>query len=102
VIASASQNNFDFLKTLGADVVLNYSDEDVSEQIKLATGKLLAFGLDTIAKDDSFVKSVRSFGKDGGKLIPLLPLPAGTSDWRKDVTVQRTPFLLSWNQGYVI
>jgi NADPH:quinone reductase-like Zn-dependent oxidoreductase len=95
VIATASPKNFDFLKTLGADVVVNYNDGEVSEQIKLTTGDSLAFGIDTIAKDDSFEKSVRSFGKDGGKLIPLLPPPAGASDWRKEVTVQRKPFLLN-------
>jgi NADPH:quinone reductase-like Zn-dependent oxidoreductase len=88
VIATAAPKNFDFLKTLGADVVLDYNDADVSEKIKLATSDSLAFGLDTITKDDSFEKSVKSFGKNGGKLIPLLYPPVDARKWRKDVIVQ--------------
>lgn len=41
VIATASRHNFDYVKSIGADFVVDYNDDTVVEEIvKLSEGKL--------------------------------------------------------------
>jgi NADPH:quinone reductase-like Zn-dependent oxidoreductase len=88
VIATASPKNNELVKSLGADVVFDYNDTDVAMKCREATEDSIALGVDTIAEGDSFENCIRSFGKDGGKLITLLPPPRSASGWRKDVSLQ--------------
>ncbi|KAI5951157.1 hypothetical protein KGF54_004231 [Candida jiufengensis] len=56
VIATASPKNHEFLKSLGADYVLDYNDSQVSQEIKEVAKDKLKFALDTIAQPETFQK----------------------------------------------
>jgi NADPH:quinone reductase-like Zn-dependent oxidoreductase len=89
VIATASPNNFEMLKLLGADVVINYRDPDVSEQIRHVTGDELGLGLDTVSIGGAVETAIKSFGKNGGKLVILKPVTEGLNELRPDVHIER-------------
>ena len=72
VATTASPNKHTLVKSLGAEVVFDYRDEDVSEKLKSATNGKIVYGLDTIALSDSTAKCQNAFGDDGGHLILLL------------------------------
>jgi NADPH:quinone reductase-like Zn-dependent oxidoreductase len=90
VVTTASPKNFALLKSLGADVVFDYHDRDVSQKIKLATGDDLSFGLDTISDSNTIGHAVNSFGKNGGELVVLLPVK-DLEQLRPDVQIKGKP-----------
>lgn len=49
VVATASAKNFEYLKSLGADVVVDYNDKNVVAQIRLLCGENIKWALDTVA-----------------------------------------------------
>lgn len=89
VIATASAKNFEFVKSIGGSVVLDYHDEDIGEQLVEEVKKLaLEFGgefkehfvgaLDAIAEDGdktwkACAQVVRKLG--GGKVVTFWPMP---------------------------
>lgn len=89
VVTTASPKNFDLVKSLGADVVFDYRDRDVSAKIREATGDSLEYGLDTISEEKTQHASVNAFGKQGGKLIVILGVRDSAARLRSDVRVQR-------------
>ena len=54
VIVAASKRNSDFLTSLGADAVVDYSDSDAVAQIKKIGAGKIHYGLDTIAFETTF------------------------------------------------
>lgn len=54
VITTASPQNHEFLKSLGADHVFNYKDADVVDQIKKVGNNKIFYGLDTIGSKETF------------------------------------------------
>ncbi|CAH2351804.1 uncharacterized protein CLIB1423_04S06348 [[Candida] railenensis] len=54
VIAAASKRNSDFLTSLGADFVVDYSDADAVAQIKKIGAGKIHYGLDTISYKTTF------------------------------------------------
>jgi NADPH:quinone reductase-like Zn-dependent oxidoreductase len=88
VIATASLKNAELVKSSGADVVLNYRDADVVEQIKAATDGGVAYGVDTVALEDTQLASVRAFGPKGGELLVTLWIDEGAAKLRGDVQVK--------------
>ncbi|KAF4960167.1 hypothetical protein FGADI_1186 [Fusarium gaditjirri] len=75
VIAVASSKNHDLLKRLGAEVTVDYHDEDWVEHVKEITGGKLRYALDNIADGGSPKKVVRCLAHSAGsQLIALSPL----------------------------
>jgi len=72
VITTASPKNHELLRSLGADEVFDYRDEQVVDKIKKATNNELEYGLDCISEKGSVELSANSFGSKGGHLILLL------------------------------
>ncbi|KAK6199177.1 zinc-binding oxidoreductase [Scheffersomyces amazonensis] len=54
VITTSSPKNFDFLKSLGADLTFDYNDSEVVSKIKAAGSGKIEYGLDTIAFPETF------------------------------------------------
>lgn len=54
VITTASKRNHDYLMGLGADVVFDYNDPNVIENIKAEAGDSIAYALDTVSSTDTF------------------------------------------------
>ncbi|KAG5661873.1 hypothetical protein KAF25_004112 [Fusarium avenaceum] len=75
VVTTASPRNFDYLKSLGADAVFDYSSETCAEDIKRHTQGRLKHVLDCISKGKSTEISVRALSDDGGLYSTLLPVP---------------------------
>ncbi|KAF5636109.1 toxD [Fusarium sp. NRRL 52700] len=75
VIAVASSKNHDLLKRLGAEVTVDYHDEDWVERVKEVTGGRLRYALDNIADGGSPEKVARCLAhRAGSQLIALSPL----------------------------
>ena len=54
VFATASPQNHELLKSLGADQVFNYRDADVVDQIRKAGNNTIEYGLDVISSAETF------------------------------------------------
>lgn len=54
VIATASKKNNDFLKSLGADYIVDYNDKDSADQIKAIGGSQIKYALDTISSQETY------------------------------------------------
>lgn len=84
VAATASPRNFTLVKSLGADAVFDYRDEDVVAKIKQATSDSVTKAVDAISIKDSQRISAEVLAPAGGKVVLVLgPEPSATD--RKDV-----------------
>ena len=98
VVTTASPHNHDLVRSLGADVVLDYHDSNIVDQIKGATGNTLKVAFDTISEKDTQRICAAALGPDGGKLGVILG-PQWEAIGRSDVKVscecfaRRSPFL---------
>ncbi|ONH64980.1 Protein TOXD [Cyberlindnera fabianii] len=54
VATTASKKHHEYLKSLGADVVVDYNDSDAVEQIKKATGSDIRYGFDTVSEPETW------------------------------------------------
>ncbi|KAJ5015037.1 Protein TOXD [Colletotrichum sp. SAR 10_99] len=76
VIATASAHNFDYLKKLGADVILDYHSDTVVEDIKKHAGAgQLKNVLDCISTEATAKICVNAFGEAGGVYSALRFVP---------------------------
>ncbi|KAJ0383855.1 hypothetical protein COL922a_009587 [Colletotrichum nupharicola] len=76
VITTASTHNFDYLKKLGADVVLDYHSDTVVDDIKKHAGAgQLKNVLDCISTDATAKICVNAFGEAGGVYSALRFVP---------------------------
>jgi len=79
IFATASSENFDYVKELGASQVFDYNDpEVVTNMIEAARGKKVVGAYDPIASDATTMacaKFLEAFG--GGKILTTLPDSSG-------------------------
>ncbi|CAE6477090.1 unnamed protein product [Rhizoctonia solani] len=95
VVTTASPKNFNMLRSLGADVLINYKDSDVVQQIKRATGNSLKFAFDTISEASTQAICVKSLapareGATPGKVVVVLFPSNDAKALRNDVVIQQT------------
>ncbi|CAE6507528.1 unnamed protein product [Rhizoctonia solani] len=95
VVTTVSPKNFDLLKSLGADVVIDYKSSDVVEQIQKATGNTLRFAFDTVCNASTQATCAKSIapvpaGGNPGKVIVVLPPNKDAQALRSDVVIQHT------------
>lgn len=88
IATTASPAKHDLVKSLGADVVIDYKDPEVSEKLRKATDDSIVYGLDTISENGSVQQVQKAFGKQGGHLVCLL-FDLGDPA-RKDVKTEST------------
>ncbi|KAJ3156042.1 hypothetical protein HDU89_005606 [Geranomyces variabilis] len=90
VVATSSPHNFDLLKSLGADNVVDYNAKDAGKQIREYTNDKLAHVFDCISTDDSIAIGVAALGSAGGKISTLLDVKLPASADASKITVQMT------------
>ncbi|TCD60353.1 hypothetical protein EIP91_010321 [Steccherinum ochraceum] len=88
VATVASPKHHDFLKSYGADVVVDYRASDAIAQLQAATNGSIHVGLDTIAEVETQSFSVKTFGSGPGKLITILNAQPDAQAIRSDVQIQ--------------
>ena len=83
VIATCSPQNFELVKSLGADFVFDYKSDSCASDIRKASHDNLQHVFDCISSEASAKLSADSFGPQGGKYSSLNPIENFP---RKDVT----------------
>ncbi|CEH16605.1 Zinc-binding oxidoreductase [Ceraceosorus bombacis] len=75
-IVTASKQHHDVLRQLGADVLVDYKDEDVIEQIQKASGGAIPFALDCVAENGTTGQILQALGDEnkGAHVVTLLPI----------------------------
>ncbi|QRV87251.1 Zinc-binding dehydrogenase [Ceratobasidium sp. AG-Ba] len=105
VVTTVSPKNSELLKSLGADVVIDYKAEDVVEQIQKATGNTLKYAHDTVSNATSQAICVKSLapapeGTSPGKVIVVLAPDKTAISLRSDVVVQFTLVYTSLGRAF--
>ncbi|RPD66607.1 GroES-like protein [Lentinus tigrinus ALCF2SS1-7] len=84
-VTTASSRNHELLKSLGADVTIDYREPDLVSKIKQATGDSVKYALDTIGDDETKRVTVQAIAPSGGNIIGLNPMQTNEIE-RKEVT----------------
>ncbi|KAJ5545914.1 chaperonin 10-like protein [Penicillium frequentans] len=92
VFTTCSPHNFDFVKSLGADMVCDYRDPRAAEEIRKLTGDKLKIVLDTISLESSAKFCAEAMSTEGGVYTSLLPVTAPRSDIKSDLVLGYTTF----------
>ncbi|KAJ7066266.1 GroES-like protein [Mycena amicta] len=88
VVTTASPANTEYVKSLGADVVVDYHDQDKAvEEIKKATGGKLSLVVDAVSENHSTELAVKAFGPDGGIISVVLPVDDSVKNGRTDISI---------------
>ena len=69
---TASPKRWKLLKSYGADVIVDYRDQDATKKLKDATGDTIEYGLDCISEGNSTRQAQLAFRPEGGHLITVL------------------------------
>ncbi|KZP08854.1 GroES-like protein [Athelia psychrophila] len=89
VIAIASARNHEFLKSIGADVAIDYEAEDVVKQIRDSLDGLpLKRAIDTVCEKGSTHHVIDAIDPEGGYVTTTLPVDDETSSRRAQVKVE--------------
>ena len=86
IITTCSEQNFDFVKSLGAHAVFNYKDVQCAQKIRAHTKNSLEHAFDCISTKASAEICSLAIGSSGGIVSYLLPI----THERKDVEVKYT------------
>ncbi len=94
VVTTASPRNHELLKSLGADVTIDYRDSEVVSKIKQATGDSLKYAAEMIGDLESHRIAIEAIGPSGGKVVGLSPMRNAKEFARKDVALTGARFSL--------
>ncbi|KAI4224029.1 MAG: hypothetical protein L6R36_004967 [Xanthoria steineri] len=94
VVTTCSPRNFDFVRSLGADVVCDYKDLAAADEIRRVTGDGLKIVLDTVSLDSSarFCAEAMSSTEGGAAYACLLPVTVPRSDVTSELVLAYTAF----------
>lgn len=89
VIATASKDNHDLLKSLGAKYTFDYKDSDVIDQIKKAAGGEVEYGMDCVSVPETVGQGAKAYGPNGkvGLILPVDKSKSGDSIEHKNVVM---------------
>lgn len=90
VIATSSPNNFNLLRSLGTEMVFDYSDSFTYRRILEATQGTLRMAVDCYSAGMSPMQTSRSFGGNGGRIAVLLPI-------KSRIPTVETKFILAYS-----
>lgn len=80
VVTTASPKNHQYLKSLGADDVLDYHDEAWPQKVYQLTNGQLRHAFDSIGEHGSTTKIAKSMSREGGDICAILPLHQDIKD----------------------
>lgn len=99
VAATCSPHSFDLVKSLGADLVVDYHNPaEAVKQIKEASKGKVTGSLECIGGKENTQLAIDTFGEEGGKLTVLLGVPEGLERAEK---IKANSILLYVVGGYV-
>jgi NADPH:quinone reductase-like Zn-dependent oxidoreductase len=99
VAATCSPHSFDLVKSLGADLVVDYHNPtQVVKEVKEASGGKVTGSLECIGGKENTQMAIDTFGEEGGKLTVLLGVPEGLERADK---IKANSILLYCVGGYV-
>jgi NADPH:quinone reductase-like Zn-dependent oxidoreductase len=75
VITTSSPRNFDYVKSLGADVVFDYSSPTAIEDIKAFANNNIRLAWDCISSAESAKFTAQVLSPEGGRYSHLVPVP---------------------------
>ncbi|WYZ33964.1 hypothetical protein EsH8_I_000240 [Colletotrichum jinshuiense] len=90
VIATGGKKNHELLKSLGADVTVDYRDADWIEQIKKASNDNLQHVFDTISEVETTKAVARALSPKGGHVVCILARKAEEVDAPEGVKIEST------------
>ncbi|OLN96043.1 Zinc-type alcohol dehydrogenase-like protein C2E1P3.01-like protein 2 [Colletotrichum chlorophyti] len=90
VIATGGKKNHDLLKSLGADVTVDYRDADWTEQVKKASNGNLRHVFDTISEVDTVKAVAKAVSPQGGHIVCILPRKAEEIGSPEGIKVEST------------
>lgn len=90
MIATASPKNFELVKRLGANEVLDYRDEKTLAKIKDLTNGKLKHAVDCISEGETGDKIAEAMGDEGGEVTILLPYESKRKDVKNTFVVGYT------------
>lgn len=87
VIATASKDNHDLLKSLGAKYTFDYKGSDVIDQIKKAAGGEVEYGIDCVSLPETVGQGAKAYSSKGkvGLILPVDKSKSGDSIEHKNV-----------------
>jgi NADPH:quinone reductase-like Zn-dependent oxidoreductase len=87
VIATASKDNHELLKSLGAKYTFDYKDADVIEQIKKVSNGGVEFGIDCVSEAKTVAQASKAFVANGkiGLILPVDKSKSGDTLDHKNV-----------------
>ena len=87
VIATASKDNHELLKSLGAKHIFNYKDADVIEKIKSVSNGGVSFGVDCVSEAKTVGQCCKAYVPNGkiGLILPVDKSKSGDSLNHKNV-----------------
>ncbi|AWU75800.1 hypothetical protein CAS74_004730 [Pichia kudriavzevii] len=92
VITTANKAKYEsYLKAVGADVVIDYHDDKVIDQLKAATADNIEYALDTVSNKDTFNKTYAALRPTGKSYIDNL-LSLGEETLEGQTTKKDTEF----------
>jgi len=92
VITAASPRSHDITKSLGADAVFDYHDEEIVSKVKNVSGDSIRVALDTFSEGVSQIITVNVIAPAGGKVITILSVSTEAAELRPEVTIASTFF----------
>ncbi|KAI9159169.1 zinc-binding dehydrogenase [Paramyrothecium foliicola] len=72
VIATASKKNHELVKSHGADVIIDYRDEDWIDQVKNAAHNKIHHVFDTISTVETARAAVQTLSSEGGRIVCIM------------------------------
>ncbi|CAG8961838.1 hypothetical protein HYFRA_00014014 [Hymenoscyphus fraxineus] len=90
VLATASPQNFDVVKSLGADQVFDYNTESCGEIIRTYTNNNLQYVFDAISNESTFHLCAAALSSNSAPALHFTGLLPTDAFPRKDVVVQNT------------
>ncbi|KAJ7244626.1 hypothetical protein B0H12DRAFT_1022352, partial [Mycena haematopus] len=91
VITTASPSKTEYVKNFGADIVVDYHDEEkVVDEIRKATDGKLSLVVDTISENHSTELAANAIGPDGGIITTILPGDDSVKNRRTDIAIVGT------------
>lgn len=87
VVTVASPQHHAFLKSIGADLIFDYHETDVSEQISKATKGEIAYVFDIISEQSSFQKCYDAYKHAHGPVKVNALMPLNESDLQLDDSI---------------
>ncbi|KAH9934278.1 GroES-like protein [Fomitopsis serialis] len=102
VVTTASPQNFELVRSLGADAVFDYKDPGVIAAIKEVTEDSVRSAIDTQSTKETQELCVRAMGVGGGKLILMFPPTFKAKKLRKDVELIPTLIYTALGRPFAI